>query len=228
MEEKVSSALSLALKAYDPENQAGAEVIDDRVTGVQCFIRRRGDTLTVAFRGSDSKKDWQTNLAFGLQPVPWEVSSGSRVHRGFAEAYRMPQIRLRIQSLILPGVRRVTVCGHSLGAALAVLCAADVKKNYPTVSVEAYLFGCPRVGNRAFCREYDRAVSHTLRVENGNDIVTKLPLRIMGYRHVGKVFRIGVKRWPVIVSVNDHRPENYVKEMKKALPVSTGRAGRDR
>jgi len=224
MVEKAASALSLALRAYDPEDQAGAEVIDDRVTGVQCFIRRRGDTLTVAFRGSDSKKDWQTNLTFGLWKVPWETISGSRVHRGFAEAYRMPQIRLRILSLIVPSVHRVVVCGHSLGAALAVLCAADVKKNFSAVSVEAYLFGCPRVGNRAFCEDYNRAVPHTLRVENGNDIVTKLPLRIMGYRHVGQVLRIGRKRLPVIVSVNDHRPENYINEMKKDLPALTGRS----
>ena len=225
MEKTVLAAMALALKAYETEKNPGTEVIDDRVTGVQCFIRRRGETLIFAFRGSDSKKDWQTNLAFRQKAIPYgQQSSKIRVHSGFVDAYKAPQIRLRLQGLILPGVKRIAICGHSLGAALAVLCAADMQASFPDRQVEVILFGCPRVGNRAFRDMYDRRVPKTLRVENGNDIVTKIPLAIMGYRHVGVPLRIGTRRLPGIISFEQHRPENYCRELvkEKADPALRG------
>jgi triacylglycerol lipase len=125
------------------------------------------------------------------------------------DAYRAPQIRLRLQSLVLPGVKRIAICGHSLGAALAVLCAADMQAAFPDRQVEVILFGCPRVGNRNFCEHYNRVVPNTLRVENGNDIVTKVPPKIFGYRHVGAKIHVGHTRVPFLFSAKAHRPTKY-------------------
>lgn len=81
-----------------------------------------------------------------------------------------------------------------MAPALAVLCAVDLQYNFPSKDCEVILFGCPRVGNRAFQRSYNQRVFKTLRVENGNDIVTKIPLALWGFRHVGIPIRIGTPR----------------------------------
>lgn len=101
------------------------------------------------------------------------------------------------------------MAGHSYGAALAVLCALDLEYHYPHRDFEVFLFGCPRVGNRAFRKSYNKRVFKTLRVENGNDIVTKVPPTIWGYRHVGVKVHIGVPRLFGMISFNQHRPQYY-------------------
>ncbi len=185
-------------------------VIDDCPTGVQCFVRQRGSALSIVFRGSDSRKDWITDLTFFKKAIPYDnPASKIRVHGGFINAYKAPQIRGRLQRLISPQIRKVMICGHSYGAALAVLCAVDLQYNFPSKDYEVILFGCPRVGNRAFQRSYNQRVFKTLRVENGNDIVTKIPLALWGFRHVGIPVRIGAPRCFGLVSIGHHRPQSY-------------------
>ncbi len=185
-------------------------VIDDPRTGVQCYLRRAGPVLGVIFRGTDSAQDWHTDFTFWKKTIPYgNTESKIRVHAGFLDAYKCPHIRGRIQSMITGEVRQVRVTGHSYGAALAVLCGVDLQYNFPDRDFEVLLFGCPRVGNRAFAKSYDKRLFKTLRVENGNDIVTKVPFACWGYRHVGTPMRIGPARHPGAFSFWDHRPKAY-------------------
>lgn len=184
--------------------------VDDSRTGVQYYIRMRGDTLSITFRGSNSQKDWRHNLAFWKKTIPYDnTASKIRVHAGFISAYKQPQVRTRIQSFVTDDIHRVQICGHSYGAALAVLCAVDLEYHFPKKDFEVLLFGCPRVGNRAFQQSYNKRVFKTLRVENGNDIVTKIPFALMGYRHVGIKIHIGHPRIWGLISFNQHRPQYY-------------------
>lgn len=58
-----------------------------------------------------------------------------------------------------------------------------------------YTFGQPRAGDRTFSRIYNvEAASRTYRFQNNNDIVTRIPARIMGYSHVGKFVYISDKK----------------------------------
>ena len=100
-----------------------------------------------------------------------------------------------------------------LGAALAVLCAVDIQYNFPHKDVEAYVFGCPRVGNKAFAKSYNKRVFKTLRVTNGNDIVAKVPPALLGFRHVGINIHTGVLLLPFAVSFEAHRPQNYYRAL---------------
>ena len=131
------------------------------------------------------------------------------MHTGFLNAYKCPTVRGRIQSLVTPSVRKVRICGHSYGAALSVLCAVDLQYNFPEKDFEVMLFGCPRVGNRAFAKSYDKRVFKTLRVENGNDMVTKGPPALRGYRHVGIPIHVGDCRLPVVFSLHAHEAQSY-------------------
>ena len=63
----IVGALEFAGVAYapiQPRGEVQLTTIDDAPSGVQCFLRREGSLLRVAFRGSDSKTDWRHNLQF--------------------------------------------------------------------------------------------------------------------------------------------------------------------
>lgn len=185
-------------------------IINDEKTDVQCFLRQSGNCLSITFRGSNSAQDWKTNLTFRKKVVPYgNTASKIRVHTGFLNAYKCPQVRGAIQSRVTKEICKVKITGHSQGAALAVLCAVDLEYNFPDRDYEVILFGSPRVGNRAFQKSYNKRVFKTLRVENGNDIVTKVPFVVMGYRHVGMKYRIGNPRIPGVFTFRTHEPQNY-------------------
>ncbi len=219
----IIGALELAGTAYAPIQPKGTSpliTIDDAPSGVQCFLRRDEDLLRVTFRGSDSKTDWRHNFQFMKKCIPYgNQDSAIRVHTGFLNAYKSPQVRRRIQDMVSSSVRKILVTGHSLGAALAILCAVDLQYNYPDRDIECIVFGCPRVGNAAFRDSYNKRVFKTIRVQNGNDIVTKVPLWIMGYRHVGAPISVGALRLPGLVTFRSHDPRRYYQKLcKKYLP----------
>ncbi len=105
-----------------------------------------------------------------------------------------------------------------------MLCGVDVEYNFPEKEIEVIVFGCPRVGNSAFAKSYNKRVFQTVRVENGNDIVTKVPFILMGYRHVGMKVHVGRPRLPFFVSALAHYPASYYQNMIKRF--WGGREGR--
>ena len=214
----VVHAMELAGLAYQnmqPQFVKGAlAVIDDCQSGVQCYIRKYQGILSITFRGSNSKTDWKNNLTFWKRCIPYgNTCSKIRVHTGFLNAYKTPAVRDRLHKLMTEDVHLVRICGHSLGAALSVLCAVDLEYNFPTRDYEVILFGCPRVGNHAFQKSYNGRIFKTLRVENGNDIVTKIPFALWGYRHVGIKIHVGTRRLFGVISAEAHRPQNYYKNI---------------
>ncbi|XP_066385443.1 phospholipase A1-Igamma1, chloroplastic-like [Miscanthus floridulus] len=66
---------------------------------------------------------------------------------------------------------RVTVTGHSLGGALAMLATQDAAVAHPDVHVSAVTFGAPCVGNRAFCDGVTSRGVRALRVVVRHDVV---------------------------------------------------------
>jgi hypothetical protein len=68
---------------------------------------------------------------------------------------------------------RIVVTGHSLGGAIATLCAQYLSTVYPYVSI--YTYGSPRVGNYAFAELFNSTVTDSYRVINRDDIVPHLP-----------------------------------------------------
>ncbi|MBQ8537177.1 MAG: lipase family protein [Clostridia bacterium] len=184
-------------------------LMKDPPSGVEYAVHRSADgALTIIFRGTDSLGDWRSNFLFAQKTVPYgNAASPIRVHEGFLKAYKSPSVRERILGLIDDRVRRVRITGHSRGAALAVLCAVDVQYHHPNCCLEVLLFGCPRVGNAAFAKSYNKRVFQTYNVSNGGDLVHHLPPALLGYRHVG--IRLHVGRSPWLLSAPDHQPRRY-------------------
>lgn len=204
-----SSALTYKDQQSIPEDGVLCQV-DDVPSGTQYVIYKDGDTMTIVFRGTDSFGDVIHDLQFFKKEIPYgNTSSKIRVHTGFLHMYKSRGVRDRIHSHMSDRIRQVFVAGHSLGAALAVLCAVDLQYNFPWCDFEVYLYGCPRVGNRAFADSYNKRLFKTLRVENGNDIVTKLPFAWMGYRHVGIRLHVGAPRISLCYVHADHDLKRY-------------------
>ncbi|KAF8260710.1 lipase [Lactarius quietus] len=126
-----------------------------------------------------------TNLDSTLFPG---LSSSIQVHNGFAaEQAKTAQTILAAVNgqLSQHGASSVTVVGHSLGAALALLDAVYLPLHLPEgTSVRMVGYGLPRVGNGAFADYVDASgVLTVTHVNNREDPVPILPGRFLGFVH---------------------------------------------
>lgn len=191
------------------------ELVSSQATDTHVLLVDGEDRIVVSFKGTSSSRNLRTDLkAFHVKlnrvlPTMLDQNNdypteslgsiahtifGSRdgqnakLHRGFAEAYTSvaTKVMQTIHCLYKERPRPVFLTGHSLGGALATICAYDCVLRLELGAKDLYVatYGSPRVGNSAFRRLYDEAVPATWRVLIAPDIVTKLPK--VGYEHVGK------------------------------------------
>lgn len=151
--------------------------------------------IVVSFRGTElhSLVNWICDLYFLELDLMYPGTKFAYVHWGFYSAYHNTSLRDGILSAVQrlqaerPGLQ-VAVTGHSLGAALACLCALDLTVNAMVPNVKLFTFGQPRVGNRAFALYFDEHVPDSTRMVHGNDLVPHLPplsqaRRLYSYYH---------------------------------------------
>lgn len=144
-------------------------------------------TAFVAFRGTETTEDWLEDFFFPGVPFE-EVPSKPSVHAGFHIAYQHVRRSLFDNLHLINGATRVIVTGHSLGAAVASLCALDLA-SHPAMAgasisgVECCTFASPRA-YRSQTAPFDDVIETSLRVANPVDIVTHLPSIAQGYFHV--------------------------------------------
>jgi len=145
------------------------------------------DTLLIlSFRGTEPThlRDWMTALRIKQVEVNG-AGPGAAVHVGFQEA--LDRVWDEVFTTFRLFLRRQTVwiTGHSLGGALAMLAARRLRVEGLDFN-GLYTFGSPRVGNPTFCGSCDQAFSsRAFRFVNNNDVVTRVPGRIVGYDHMG-------------------------------------------
>ena len=150
--------------------------------GAQAYRFMNKTDLVIACRGTEPTEF--NDISADLKAIPVMAETISRVHQGFkAEVDELwPAITEDINRKANLG-KTLWFCGHSLGAAMATImasrCTHDEELNSP---VELYTFGSPRVGWRGYVKSLG-VVHH--RWKNNNDIVTTVPLWIMGYVHHG-------------------------------------------
>jgi len=123
-----------------------------------------------------------SNLDSSLFPG---VSSNIMVHDGFknAQAKAATQVLAAVQTAISTHhATRVTIIGHSLGAAIALLDSVYLPLHIPGVTFRTIGYGMPRVGNQAFADYVDSHLSLT-HINNKEDFVPILPGRFLGYHH---------------------------------------------
>jgi len=175
--------------ASDTKGFQPALVVKNAPTNTFGYVGNLGKTIVVAFRGTqpDSLQNWITDLDV-IRTKPYPNVPNAVVHSGFLDAYDVFKVAVRnaVFNLInSTQATKVVFTGHSLGAAIATLCAVDI---VPSVKIPSYVynFGSPRVGNLPFAKYYATVVPTTYRITNMADIVPHLPDEPMGFHHVAQ------------------------------------------
>lgn len=205
-------------------------------------IQRMGRRdIVIALRGTATCLEWTENFRDLLvEQNDDDEEQGvvqSKVECGFLSLYKTGDHRVpSLAESVVNEVQRliekykgeplsITVTGHSLGAALALLVADDLSTCVPNAPpVAVFSFGGPRVGNRGFADRLNDNNVKVLRIVNNQDVITRVPgmfvsealdkkLRESGaghvlemldcrmpwaYSHVGTEFRVDTRMSPFL------------------------------
>jgi len=180
------------------------------------LVESTGETpfAVLVFRGTEqTPKDMLIDIDTGRFPLD---ENKIDVHDGFQKALDSVWGEIEAALKLLPENCPVFYTGHSLGAALATLAAA----NHPPRAV--YTFGSPRVGNQKFVDALNKKPFAIYRVVDDQDSVATLPPQAMGFRHVGKEQKLTADQgnssnnqfFDPPKPLADHAPVNYVGRIK--------------
>jgi len=204
---------------------------------LRSYVAVQGNDVVVCFRGSLAKgKAFETlgnALTDGniLKSSPsfflntsrlTQAQRGARVHLGFNRAYS----RLRpdiVAALNQHRGKNVYVFGHSLGGALASLCALDIRVNLTRDfrNVTHIVSGSPRVGDEAFRQAFERTVPNNLRIALQGDPVAMIPkatlprVKSTKFVHAGRLFQMGADGVWI-------RPNDIETRLRKSKPAMHG------
>ncbi|KAI4327171.1 hypothetical protein L6164_019663 [Bauhinia variegata] len=150
--------------------------------------------IVISLRGTATCLEWAENMRAhliemsGEEDPAQEEKAKAKVECGFMSLYKTRGTHVpSLSEAVIEEIKRlmevykgetlsITVTGHSLGAALALLVADEISacsEQVPPVAV--FSFGGPRVGNKAFGnRITDRKVK-VLRIVNSQDVITRVP-----------------------------------------------------
>lgn len=154
------------------------------VDGAQAYLLSRKDRTVLAFRGTEPSE--ASDIFADLNALRDPEPIGGRVHQGFQG--ELDKLWMDIIQDVNNGITNnklhqyLTVCGHSLGGAMATLAAGRLHKS-ETKPIALYTFGSPRVGNRRWLKQV-KDLTH-YRCVNNNDVVPKVPPAFMLYKHHG-------------------------------------------
>lgn len=205
--------------------------------------------IVIAWRGTVAPTEWFTDLKSKLLNLSTSKRSKQiKVQHGFLSIYRSKseqtrynrqsaseQVMEEMDRLINFFTQRgeevsITITGHSLGGALALLNAYEAKRKYSDLFINVISFGAPRVGNLAFKEKLNELGVKTMRVVVKQDLVPKLPglffnkilnkLNVINqrlnwvYRHVGTQLKLDVHMSPYVKTGSDfcgsHNLELYL------------------
>lgn len=204
--------------------------------------------ITIAWRGTVTRLEWIADLMDFLKPISGNKipcpDPNVKVESGFLDLYTDKDEACRFckysaREQVLTEVKRlmevysgeelsITITGHSLGAALAILSAYDIAETGLNVAADGRVvpvsvmsFSGPRVGNVRFKERLEEGLGvKVLRVVNVNDVVPKSPGLVFNenvpamlmkmaaglpwcYTHVGVELELDNNNSPFLKPTND-------------------------
>lgn len=211
--------------------------------GAQAYVLGTDTDLIVVCRGTEPN-EWN-DIKADANALTDVAETVGRVHRGFKR--EVDDVWPEISAALTGETRDVWFCGHSLGGAMATICAGRSEFDDATTTArEVYTYGSPRVGTKRYIQH--ASVEH-VRWVNNNDIVTRVPPRWLGYRHTGMQMyldrngdyarmskaRRGRDRWAGFVAglkqrkfdhFSDHASAGYVAHIRRAVDSGVSVAAR--
>ncbi len=109
------------------------------------------------------------------------AETAGKVHRGFKT--EVDDLWPMLETALIGNEQPLWFCGHSLGGAMATICAGRCFLSHiESVPEQLFTYGSPRVGDKRYINFVK--LDH-YRFVNNNDVVTRVPPVFMGYRHSG-------------------------------------------
>lgn len=164
-------------------------VVEDPPSNTVSFlsVSKSNQEVYVVFKGSSSLDNFETDALILLTSFPCPTKNCS-VHMGFFKAYMSVKSRILTELDTIMNNKeyagyRLVLTGHSLGAALATLLAADVSVAGQTPVLMN--FGSPRVGEPAWAAFASSVITTRYRVTHYKDEVPHMPSPLtFGYQHI--------------------------------------------
>lgn len=176
--------------------------------GGSFFCRRDGEVLYLFFEKSNGLRDWENNFRFHAERYG---EGGFYCHSGFLRVWRsiLPYIKDAVHD---PDIAAAVIVGYSHGGAIATLCHEYIWRERPDVRphLYGYGFGAPRVVFGRAKGDSAKWASYCI-VRNIDDLITHLPPRITGYRHVGRLVEVGER--DTYNPIDAHREESYLRSL---------------
>ncbi|KAJ6308599.1 hypothetical protein OIU76_018227 [Salix suchowensis] len=188
-------------------------------------IQRMGRRdIVIALRGTSTCLEWAENMRAQLVEMPGDhdpTEIQPKVECGFLSLYKTDGVNVpSLAESVVEEVKRlielykgenlsITVTGHSLGAALALLVGDELSTCAPRVPpIAVFSFGGPRVGNRGFANQMTAKKVKVLRIVNNQDVITRVPgipmveelndSMPLAYAHVGTELRVDTRMSPYL------------------------------
>ena len=232
----------LSMVAYndDAESRRACQLIGfpdvrfyDR-DGSQAYRLRNDHDCVVACRGTEPN-EWN-DIRADADATSVLAETIGRVHRGFKT--EVDDLWPMLETALIGNQQPLWFCGHSLGGAMATICAGRCFLSHIESSPrQLFTYGSPRVGDKAYINYIK--LDH-FRFVNNNDIVTRVPPAWLGYRHsgrevyidhLGRLRRIGASgkrrdRWLGFVRslrlrkidhFSDHSIHGYIEALRMAV-----------
>jgi triacylglycerol lipase len=183
----------IALDEATPDAQPEAAALAAATVNADLFgfvVRETASSsVIVSIRGTLVAEEWLRN--FTAIPVDYSfLPDYGVVHLGFRKIYETIRESLRQGLHDVAANTRITVIGHSLGGAVAILAAPDIKRTFGKQRVDVCTFGGPRVGKPDFMRSFNEDIPGCFRLTNQFDIVPHVPTISTGWMHVGKEIEV--------------------------------------
>jgi pimeloyl-ACP methyl ester carboxylesterase len=177
----------LAQLCYDVYKH-GPEIRNIRIIEWMTAADPDSNATVIVLRGTDSLTDIIADLMAVKVAHPW-----GKVVAGALHSWNT--VRQQIAKIPPPWI----LTGHSLGAEIAMLAAAE----HPEKVKEVVVFGAPRLGNHAFANKYNEVLGgRTIRYSNGPDLITVIPMGltlcppgIRGFKHCGRLMFWNGANW---------------------------------
>lgn len=131
--------------------------------------------IIVAWRGTQEVADWLTDGLFGPEKCPPELAPSGNIHGGFFEAYKLAKVKFKDafasirENLAKTEGKQLFICGHSLGGALALTYAAEMKNINPLL----HTYGMPRTFTADAVKSLNNLIH--FRHVNDSDTITSVP-----------------------------------------------------
>lgn len=189
---------------------ASTTLIDSPLHSQVGYVASGDEVMVLVFRGTDDAEDWFSNINVYRRAI-----DEGEIHSGFAGAYSMIRAEVRDQ-VAAEDPAHLWITGHSLGGALALVCAYDLLR-YDDRDIRGVVtFGQPRIGDERLARYLQEQIGDRyVHFVNEMDAVPHLPMR---FSHCGLLLRFF--RGRVQKSVDYFRPAVGAPKGEAAVPRS--------